>query len=209
MAIARFWHSFLRIEKAILLACCAALLFFAGSAWSRNRSVQQLPPVFEDAPKVAGAAASSKTGAPILVHVAGEVKRPGVLSLRSGARVADALSAAGGAKAGGDMHALNLAQKLKDGEQIRVPRRGEANFVNTGKVGKPQNDRAAGAPLRVVNVNSASAAELETLPGIGPALAARIIAQRAKGRFSSLEDLDAVSGLGPKKLEDLKPYVTF
>ena len=208
IAFARFWHSFARIEKAILLFCGAALLFFAGSAWSRNRQAENLPPVFEDAPP--SKTASFKTSvAPITVHVAGAVARPGVLQLPPDARVADALKKAGGAKPDGDLSALNLAQKLKDGQQVLVPVRG-AQKIATAET-ENQKGRAVKSkiPPRIVNVNTASSEELQTLPGIGPALASRILAKRAEGRFSSMEDLDEVSGLGPKKLAAIKPFVRF
>lgn len=213
IAIARFWHSFARIEKAILLFCGAALLFFAGSAWSRSRHAVQLPPVFVDAPQVQNAD-SGKPGAPILVHVAGAVRKPGVLRLPAEARVAEALKRAGGAKPEGDLNALNLAQKLKDGQQILVPVRGKQNITAQQNIAVQQNIRQSGRTSKSkaahpVNVNVASAEELQSLPGIGPALASRILAKRAEKKFSSMDDLDEVSGLGPKKLAAIQPFVRF
>lgn len=208
MILARFWYSFVRIEKAILLVCGAALMFFAGSAWSRHQQMEALPPVFEDAPQ-AQSLTGKNFGAPILVHVAGAVRKPGVLRLPFGARIADALQKAGGAKTEADVSALNLAQKLKDGQQVLVPLRGAPKPAALPN-GRP---KARGAksktPPQPVNVNTAGAQELQTLPGIGPALAARILEKRAQGRFSSLDDLDEVKGLGPKKLAAIKPFVRF
>ena len=208
IAITRIWHSFARIEKVILLFCGAGLLFFADSAWSRNRQVETLPPIFEDAPQLQNAT-SEKSRAPIMVHVAGAVAMPGVLRLPFDARVSDALKKAGGAKPNGDLTALNLAQKLKDGQQVLVPIRGAQKFA-ASEDGKPKTraSQIKTAP-RSVNVNTASSEELQTLPGIGPALAGRILAKRAQGRFSSMTDLDEVSGLGPKKLAAIQPFVRF
>lgn len=212
------------LQKALLVASCAALLFVGGNMWSRNQAIAQLPPVFEDIPVEVNSTTVAQNQPPsrrIVVHVAGEVRKPGVLELPPGARVGDAVKRAGGASEAGDLHSLNLAQKLRDGQQIVVARRGEANGTASHPMGSApaaqQPATVAGvraaprgkAPSRPVNVNTASAAELETLPGIGPALAARIIAHRAQGRLASMEDLDAVKGLGPKKLEKLRPYVIF
>ncbi len=208
IAIARFWHSFARIEKAILLFCSAGILFFAGSAWSRSHQIETLPPVFADAPQVQSIA-SEKSGAPILVHIAGAVAKPGVLRLPPDARISDALKKAGGAKPNGDLNALNLAQKLKDGQQVLVPVRGAPAVSQSATIGQKTRAAKSKIPSRPVNVNVASSEELQTLPGIGPALASRILAKRAQGRFSSINDLDAVSGLGPKKLAAIKPFVRF
>jgi competence protein ComEA len=208
IAIARFWRSFERIEKAVLLFCGGLLLFFAGSAWSRHRQIEQLPPVFQDAPQLRSEI-SEQSGTPIVVHVAGAVHKPGVLRLPSHARVADAVKKAGGAKPNGDLNALNLAQKLEDGQQILVPVRGVQNVAALEQGKSKASARKGKVPPRIVNVNTASAQELQTLPGIGPALAARIVQKRTQSRFSSLSDLDEVSGLGPKKLAAIAPFIRF
>lgn len=162
-----------------------------------------------------------------MVDVTGEVRRPGVQSWPAGARVWDAVRKAGGPTASGDVQPLNLAARLSDGQQIKVSRRG-AHFsavndelpgvVRQGssdaKTSSSRTSRPEGRGkvnfVGSINVNSASASELESLPGIGPAIAARIIAARAQqGRLRSLEDLDKVKGLGPKKLEVLRPHVVF
>ena len=213
----RILDSFTRIEKAILLCCLAALTYFAGGFFAMSKSRADLPPVFEDAPrtqKLAGAPVHSKSGsAMISVHVAGAVNRPGVLRVAENARIGDALKLAGGAQKNADLNSVNLAQKLKDGEQILLRKKGEAvatsAALSTPGVAGAGNSREIKRPLRPVNVNTASAAELETLPGVGPKTSASIIAARAQKRFRSLDDLDEVKGLGPKKLEKLKPFVLF
>lgn len=143
---------------------------------------------------------------PIVVHVTGRVAEPGVYQLSAGARLVDAVAAAGGSLPGADLDALNLAAPAVDGTQVHVPKRGE---VPAASAAGPVVGAGAIDPSGRVNVNTASVAELDTLPGIGPALAQRIIDFRtANGPFASVDDLDAVSGIGPATLEELRPLVT-
>lgn len=135
----------------------------------------------------------------IVVHVAGAVVAPGVYELEAGVRVYDAVLAAGGPTEAADTDQLNLAALLVDGEKVYVPREGEA-VPDTGGSGSAQTV--------VVSINTASARELEALPGIGPVLAGRIVAYRAAhGPFRSVDELINVSGIGPKLLEQLRPHV--
>lgn len=136
----------------------------------------------------------------VYVHVAGAVAAPGLYDLPEGARVADAIKAAGGATAAGDLDAVNLAAKVRDGDKILIAPKGHVPGSPAGAGG------ASGARL---NLNTASQSDLEQLPGIGPALAARIIDFRERnGGFRSVNDLQKVSGIGPKKFEQLKDHVT-
>ena len=155
----------------------------------------------------AGAAAAGL----VVVHVVGHVRRPGVRSLPTGSRVADAVHAAGGATSRADLSLLNLARVLVDGEQVRVPARGEP--VDPGA------PRATGGPGGVgsmggvtgakVSLNTADLMALDTLPGVGPVLAQRILDWRtAHGRFTSVDELGEVSGIGEKVLAQLTPLVT-
>lgn len=145
-------------------------------------------------------AASEVPASTLYVHVLGAVVSPGLFELHEGARAVDAIAAAGGFTAEADRGAVNLARFVDDGEQIAVPvlgAEGEA-AVHTGVSGDGR-----------VNINSASAAELETLPRVGPAMSARIIAWReTNGRFSSVDDLLAVTGVGEKTLEGFRDLVT-
>ena len=136
----------------------------------------------------------------LYVHVSGAVRTPGLYVLPAGARVVDAIAAAGGFAEGADRSAVNLARTLDDGEQLPVPREGE----------RPPAGAVAPAPAdALVDLNSADAAQLETLPRIGPALAERIIAWRDdNGGFTSVEDLLAVPGIGDTMLESLRDLVT-
>ena len=160
-------------------------------------------------------------GAPagrIVVHVVGAVVSPGVVVLADGARVADAIAAAGGAASDADTEQLNLARVLGDGEQVRVPHVGEqlaAPDPAPSPPGASGGGAAAGASggrapaAGPININTASASELEALPGIGPALAARIVEYRdGHGPFASVDDLTDVPGIGPAKLEALRSQAT-
>ncbi len=141
------------------------------------------------------------TEAAIFVHVLGQVARPGLYRLPDGDRAVDAIAAAGGFAAHADPAGVNLARLLSDGEQLVIPKLGQA--VPTGATG------GSGSSSGKVNLNTADAAALETLPRVGPAMAQKIIAWRqANGRFASVDDLLAVSGIGAKTLESLRPLVT-
>lgn len=151
----------------------------------------------------------------IVVHVAGAVKKPGVVRIPRGSRVDDAVKAAGGLSSQADPDSVNLAQPLEDGVQVYVPRRGETVQVE-GRVGSTSSGavsaRAATGhkelPSSKVNVNTASSEQLESLPGVGPATARAIIEYRKRnGGFHSVDELIEVRGIGPKKLEQIRPYV--
>lgn len=173
--------------------------------------------------------------ATVRVHVAGAVNNPGVYTLPAQGRAVDAIAAASGAAADADLDRVNLAGALSDGVQIYVPHRGETAAPvqiqpNGGTANAGQGNAANGAsqggtqpqPARTltpagsaqkgstpVNINTATAEELQSLPRIGPAMAQRIIAWReAHGGFRSVDELDAVPGIGPSMLENLRPLVT-
>lgn len=130
----------------------------------------------------------------VIIHVIGQVTRPGIVELDDGARVIDALDEAGGVTAEADVEALNLARVLTDGEQVYVPAVGEEVTARPG----PSHQAAAGP----ISVSRADQGTLQTLPGVGPALASRIIAWReTNGPFREVSDLLAVSGIGPATLE--------
>src|SRR4051812_22595242 len=145
-----------------------------------------------------------------VVHVAGAVREPGVYRLAAGARVQDAVERAGGAKANGDVNAINLAAKVVDGQQVVVPAKVRGGAASTavasgGGAGGAGTGAPPGAP---VSLNSATADQLDTLEGVGPATAQKIIAWRTQhGGFRSVADLGQVPGIGPKKLAALKDKV--
>lgn len=145
--------------------------------------------------------AATPAPAELVVDVVGAVVRPGVVRLPPGSRVVDALDAAGGALTDADVARLNLARVLVDGEQVVVPRPGDPVPAAPPAAGGGEG----GATL--VDLNSADEATLDTLPGIGPVLAARIVEHRAAGPFASVDDLVDVPGIGQALLEDLRDLV--
>jgi competence protein ComEA len=172
----------------VLVVTALAVTVLIGVVRSASSPLEDVP--IDDA-------VPASAGVEAYVHVDGAVARPGLYRLAAGARVVDAVAAAGGLTDDADRSGVNLAREVADGEQLRVPREGE-------DVASPGTDRDGR-----VNLNTADAAALETLPRIGPALAARIIAWREEnGRFTTVEDLLAVSGIGDKMLAALRGSVT-
>lgn len=146
----------------------------------------------------------------IVVDVAGAVASPGVVELKDGARVADALGAAGGLAEDADLTSVNRAARLTDGQRVYVPRVGEqvAPVEGDGSAGAAGEGTQSTATGQVVNINTAGLAELDALPGVGPATAQAIIDDReANGPFTAPEDLMRVSGIGKKKFEKLKSSI--
>jgi competence protein ComEA len=147
------------------------------------------------------------TQASLRVHVAGAVLAPGVYTLPPGSIVQDALAAAGGAAAEADLGALNLARLLNDGDQVFVPALAPSPGPGTPLATGPSTARSQ--PAGKLNLNTATAADLETLPGIGPALAERIVAHRLEhGPFADVEDIMDVRGIGPAIYDQIKDLVT-
>jgi competence protein ComEA len=156
----------------------------------------------------------------VVVSVVGLVHKPGLVTLAPGARIADALTAAGGALDGADLIGLNMARRVTDGEQIIVgivPPPGQPAAMGSSVSSGPANAASteappasgkATAPGGLVDLNAATVEELDTLPGVGPVTAAAIIAWRdANGRFSSVDQLGDVDGIGPARLEKLRDQV--
>ena len=190
-----------RGELVGLVALLAVTLGGAGLWYVRS-----LPRPVEVAAVPSGGTASAPASASpspelvVLVDVAGWVRRPGVYEFTEGARVIDAIDAAGGARSGAVLEALNLAAPLTDGTQILVPREGQE-----GAAPAPVTGGAGG----LVNVNSAIATELEELPGIGEVIAQRIIDYRTEnGPFATVDELVDVSGIGDAILESIRELVT-
>ena len=148
------------------------------------------------------APASTPPQAEVVVDVVGKVKNPGIVTLPPGSRVIDAIKAAGGLDGKADTTALNMARVLSDGEQILVG-------IDPVAPAGTSADGAPGAAGAKVNLNSATEAQLDTLPGVGPVTVGAIIAWRGEhGRFSRIEELMEVKGIGPATMAELKPLVT-
>lgn len=187
-----------RFQTAVIIAL--VVLLGAGAVLSYVRS---RPRPVEIKQEVVDS--EKEGGRSLTVHVAGAVAQPGLYRVKEGARVADALSQAGGPSEDALLDDLNLASRVKDGQKVLVPR---AKPCAPGRACDGATPEAA-AESGLVNVNTAVVAELEKLPGIGPSLAQRIIDYRSKnGPFSSVEEIDNVEGIGPGKLEGLEGLVT-
>jgi competence protein ComEA len=193
--LARF--AAVRAERPVLLllavvaaaaALAAAVLVAAGQA---SGSTAERP--------IVRVAPTTAAPTPVLVHVSGAVRHPGLVALPVGARVIDAVTAAGGPTGSADQSAVNLAARVADGQQVVVPKRGAAPTTASG----------SGPTAGPISLSAATAEQLQTLPRIGPALAARILAYRdAHGGFTSVDQLGEVGGIGPKTLAGLKDLVT-
>jgi competence protein ComEA len=187
-----------RTQLALVVVPLVALLSVAGSrlagvgASEGPATASRIAPLERD--QGAGAEAPR-----LVVHVVGAVRRAGLFRLPEGARVADALTRAGGPTVRADLSLVNLAAPLADGQQVVVPRRG------------PPGSAPAGAPTTGMKVSLAMATveQLDELPGIGPITAQKIVDWRAThGPFRSVEDLDAIPGIGPARVEQLRDLVT-
>jgi competence protein ComEA len=174
---------------------------------ARARPIVTLP---EQAPPSAPAASSAPVGE-VTVHVRGKVVKPGVIALPVGSRVIDAIDAAGGLRPGASSGHLNLARLLVDGEQVVVGVRRASGEAATGAPGASQSQDAGSSgtgPTELVDINTATASELEVLPGIGPVLAGRIVQWRAdNGPFTDVEVLGEVSGIGDALMAQLRPLI--
>ena len=196
----REWLSGLTGRESVLLAILGLGVLGGGGLWYL-RSLPQ-PVEVRAAPAPSVDAASPSPGV-VFVHVAGRVRRPGVYELPEGSRVIDAIAAAGEARPDADLALLNLAAVLTDGQQVLVPRRGEASVPTA-----PGGSAAPGEAGSVVNVNTATPEQLETLPGIGEVLAAAIVQYREEhGPFTSVDQLMDVSGIGEVTLEEIRELV--
>ena len=202
-----------------VVALLAAVV--AGFSVLRDRPVtQEVPPL----PLVEANTLTVTTAAPtvpapqqeeLVVSVVGLVQHSGLVKLPPGARVADAIAAAGGAEEGADLLSLNMAQRVSDGDQVLVgvaATDGGAPVLGSATVGAgtaPSGGAAPGAPTGKVHLNTATEAELDALPGVGPVTAAAIVAWRdVNGRFTDVEQLGEVDGIGPSRLAKLRELVT-
>jgi competence protein ComEA len=190
----------------LVVALAAGLVWYRLGA--RDAPVTAPAPAASRARPAASATTSTSRAADIVVHVAGVVVRPGIVRLPDGARVVDAIEAAGGAAPGADLDRLNLAAEVTDGQRVAVARPGEPieNAVD-GSAGTAATGTAPpGAPL---DLNTATQADLEALPGIGPVLGAAILRERERrGGFRSIDDLRSVRGIGEQRFADLRGLVT-
>jgi competence protein ComEA len=199
------------LSRAELVGLAAVLVVTIGGAgfWYVRSLPRPVDVATATAPvaatAVAGATGSPSPGVVMLVDVAGWVRHPGVYEFAGGARVIDAIEAAGGARPGAQLESLNLAAPLVDGTQILVVREG-VEAPAPAPVGGSGAGAAAGG---LINVNTASATDLEVLPGVGEVIAQAIVDHRTEnGPFTSVDQLLDVSGIGDATLEDIRELVT-
>jgi len=182
-------------RRLLIAAGFVALLLFLGS-----KLLARPQPSAGLAPPVAPPTETAAAPAVVVVDVVGAVRRAGLYRLQQGARIADAVARAGGATAKADLALINLAAPLADGEQVVVPKRGAA-----ASSAAPSAGVASSGP---VHLSTATLEQLDSLPGIGPVTAQKILDYRQKhGPFTSVDELDAVPGIGPARLEQLKDLV--
>lgn len=230
--VSRVRHHILFVGPRRVVAGTATAVVLALAGWLLFAPA---PPAVESVLPPAGVVPTVTSpgvtaGGTVRVHVAGAVRRPGVYEVPASGRIIDAVRAAGGASSSADLDAINLAQTLRDTEQVYVPTRSRTSprtsprtaprlrpttvppvpqSVTAGPTARPPAETAAPAQRKTVNVNQATAAQLEELPGVGEVTARRIISWRqSKGPFATAEDLMKVEGIGPAKFAAMKPFVS-
>ncbi len=194
--------------RAAVAVGVVALVVVAGW-WLVRPSPQPVETDLPVASTIPLASPPSLTPIEVVVQVAGAVAQPGVYRLADGARVVDLVEAAGGALADADLQALALAGRLTDGQRVQVPRQGEVLPPSVlGAAPAPDSPGVGSVPTAPVDLNVATMAELDTLPGIGPATAQAILTYRERnGPFRTIDDLGEVQGIGPARLEALRGLV--
>ncbi len=192
--------------RGIIVLCSVFGLIVGGVTGYFTPHPQTPAPIAVSPPPPTSTPLPTPTLSPIRVHVAGAVRLPAVYELSPGSIVRDAVEAAGGPSPDADLDHINLALELCDQQQIYVPCQGETSLPPPVSGGAPNGGGEAGT---LVNVNTAPAAALETLPRIGPAMAQRIIEYRqANGPFASIEDVQNVPGIGPATFEGLRDLIS-
>ncbi|MGE0879975.1 MAG: helix-hairpin-helix domain-containing protein [Acidimicrobiia bacterium] len=227
-SFAGWWASFrVSLTRSRLVGVVLAAVALGAGAWWLLRPAQ--PPVELTLPRAttpgasapaagsgssAAVAGATTTVTTVFVQVAGAVRRPGVYAVRTGARVTDVVDAAGGPTPEADVDAIALAIAVTDGQRVYVPKKGEPlpavqNGAAAAAGATPSAGGGAATAGGLVDLNRATTADLDTLPGIGPSLAAAIVSYRDKhGRFRQVEDLNQVPGIGAAKLEAIRSLVT-
>jgi competence protein ComEA len=201
--------------KTILVAIGVLLMAIAWAGWrwwptppSEDAAFVTADPQAQEGQPDAERTSTSEATVTVLVHVVGAVRRPGVYQLSEGSRVVDAVDAAGGMLPDAVASAVNLARAVSDGEQVAVPSEDEVASTVAAPGGGPVLSGQPSADA-LIDLNDADATALDTLPGIGPTTAQKIVSDREKnGPFTSVDDLGRVAGIGPKKIEALKDLVS-
>ena len=187
-----------RVLAAALLALVLVIVAWRHGPAGSTAPLRVAPVVPARASPAAAATAAARL---LVVDVVGAVHRPGLVRLPEGSRVADAIARAGGLRRGAERAGVNFAAPVSDGQQVVVPQRGAVVAAGAGA-------GAASASTGPVSLNSATAEQLDTLPGVGPVTAEKIVAYREQhGAFRSIDELDAISGIGPSRIANLRGLV--
>jgi competence protein ComEA helix-hairpin-helix repeat region len=198
--------------RKMAVICLVGLVLFAGFSLFRGSGDSEVQDRSSAGASDVYAADAEETGGTIFVDIGGAVQNPMLAELPEGSRVDDAIQAAGGLKQEADMTSINRAEFLEDGQKVFVPSMvldEEGNLVEASNLASASVDTASTAAMGKVNINTADSTQLQTLNGVGPATAQKIIDYReSNGRFSSIEDIKNVSGIGDKTFEKLKDHIT-
>ncbi len=197
-----------RGQALVAVACALAGVLLAAHLLAAPKTGSAVTASFGTtsavSPLTAPSSSTPTAAAFVVVDVAGAVRRPGLYRLRQGSRIADAIARAGGATRRADSALVNLAAPLADGEQVLVPARLAAGAAAGGAAPTSEGP----SPSAPVDLNSATAEQLDALPGIGPVTAQKIVDYRQQhGPFTSVDDLDAIPGIGPSKIDNLRGLV--
>ncbi len=206
------------ILALIAICLCVYTLFLNSEAYSNTddeiaiSNVDESQESSNEAGESGGSDSNENASERIYVHVAGCVKNPGVYELDASSRANEAIEAAGGFTKTADTEAINLAESLSDGQQIIVPKKSSSSAAETSSTNSTANSQtsssASQSSSELVNINTATSEQLQTLSGIGEAKAQKIIEYREQnGPFESVDSLTNVSGIGEKTLESLRPYI--
>jgi competence protein ComEA len=186
-----------RVLAAVLLGLVLVVVAWRHAAAGAPAPLRVAPVL----PARASSAPAAATPKLLVVDVVGAVRRPGLVQLAEGSRVADAIARAGGLRRGAERAGVNFAAPVSDGQQVVVPQRGAAVAAGAGA-------GSAAASTGPVSLSSATAEQLDTLPGVGPVTAEKIVAYRQQhGAFRSVDELDAISGIGPSRIANLRGLV--
>lgn len=204
----------LKKNKKIILVVLAIIILFFWNFFNSKNENNQIEENELNVAKTNSTEENSETEENIIVvHVTGEVKNPGIVRVKEGSRIEDIIEAAGGLTENADITNVNLAYLVEDGMKIRIPSNNEEDLASKNYI---TSDSGNGVLIseeedsnsNIVNINEATQTDLETLPGIGPSLATRIIEYREEnGRFKEIEDLKKVRGIGDSKFENIKEYI--
>jgi competence protein ComEA len=202
-------HLVLSRRRVLLGALVLALALLLGVRFlARGSSGGSAAPPIVGSAEAAATASPAAAAARLVVYVTGAVRRPGVYRLADGARVQDAVLRAGGPTRRANLTAVNLAAPLADGEQVLVPGSIPAAVAAAEGAAQPAAGGAGSTPAAPIQLSIATAEQLDTLPGIGPVTAQKIVDYRtAHGPFRSVDDLDEVPGIGPTRVDQLRGLV--